>query len=330
MKKLQWGILGAAKIAREHLIPAIQKSQTSEVLAVASRSSDKAKTCADKFSIPKAYGSYDALLADPDIDIVYNPMPNHMHVPWSIKAIEAGKHVLCEKPLGLSAKDIEPLLAVAKSNPQLRVMEAFMYRLHPQWIKAKDIIESGELGDIKIVDAVFTYNSFDPDNVRYQKDIGGGALLDVGCYCISASRYLFGAEPKRVMASLEQDPNCDVDRHVTGMLNFNSGMAKFSSSMQVECTQGVTVLGTKGRMVMESPFFLPDHQLSKITLSKDGEESTFTFEGINHYVSQVDALAKSIMADESTPIPLSDAQNNMKVIDGIFESDRLGAWVELK
>ncbi len=329
MKKLKWGVLGCAKIAREHLIPAIQQSTTSEVVAIASRSLEKAKGVAEEFNIPKAYDSYSELLDDPDIDIIYNPMPNHLHVPWSVKAVEAGKHVLCEKPLGLSADDIQPLLASVQKHPNIRVMEAFMYRFHPQWVKAKEIMDSGVLGDIKLMDATFTYNSFDPDNVRYQKEIGGGGLLDVGCYCISAARYLFAREPKRVIGVLEEEPSCKVDRHVTGMLDFTDGMARFSSSMQVECTQNVSVLGTKGRMVLESPFFLPEHKQSRILLTCEGVEEVISIDNVNHYVCQVDALAGAIQSSQSVPTPLSDALANMKVIDALFESNIKNAWVKV-
>ena len=331
MTKLRWGILGCAKIAREHLIPAIQASSCAEVVAAASRSLDSAESFASDLNIPKAYGSYQALLDDPTIDAVYNPMPNHLHVPWSVKALEAGKHVLCEKPLGLTAADLNPLISAAAKYPNLLVREAFMYRFHPQWLEAKKIVESGALGEIKSLDATFTYNSFDPENVRYKAEWGGGGLLDVGCYCVSAARYLFGGEPQRVISTLDLDPRCAVDRHASGLLEFESGSARFTCSMQVESTQNVSVLGTKGRLVIESPFYLPADGQSRLLLSIDGCTEQKVFANENHYQHQIESFAKIVGERQfDSSLALNEALCNMKVLDALFQSNKSASWVHVE
>ena len=211
MKKLRWGVLSSAKIGREKVIPAIQISHLGEVVAIASRNQENADLAAKELGIARAHSSYEALLADPEVDAIYNPLPNHLHVPWTIKALEAGKHVLCEKPLGLNTADVRKLIEVAQQYPHLRVMEAFMYRFHPQWKTVVKLVREGRIGKIRSVHSNFSYNNHEADNIRNIVDWGGGALMDIGCYCISLSRLIYGAEPSRVVGQITPFPGHDVD-----------------------------------------------------------------------------------------------------------------------
>ncbi|MBU2985225.1 Gfo/Idh/MocA family oxidoreductase [Saccharophagus degradans] len=328
MKKIRWGIVSTAKIAREWLIPALHASQHAEVVAVASRDLAKAEAFAEKAGIPKAYGSYEALLADPNVDAIYNPLPNDQHVPVSMQAIKAGKHVLCEKPLGMDAANIQPLLELAAANPQLVVMEAFMYRFHPQWVKVREIIESGDLGQINAVEADFTYFNRDENNVRNKPGIGGGGLLDIGCYCISAARFIFGREPKRVTGMLDIDPQFGVDRHATGLLDFGPGMATFYCSTQSDSSQWVKISGEKGSLIVENPFYRRDMP-SRLLLRNGDTDKEIVVGHYNHYVQQVDAFCAAINESLPAPTPLSDALGNIKVIDAVFKAAEKGAWVNV-
>ena len=226
--KIKWGILSTARIGLEKVIPALQRSEFGEVVAIASRDQKKADGAAKKLSIPRAYDSYEQLLADPDIDAVYNPMPNHLHVPWTIKAIKAGKHVLVEKPIALSAEEAKELIRESDEHPDVKVMEAFMYRFHPQWQRAKELVQQGAIGDLRTVNSFFSYHNDDPDNIRNQPLIGGGGLMDIGCYCISLSRFLFGREPERVTGTVDFDPRFQTDRMASGMMQFGNGTATFT------------------------------------------------------------------------------------------------------
>jgi predicted dehydrogenase len=227
-RKIRWGVLGVAKIATEKVIPAMQKCQDAEVAAIASRTLEKAQAAARRLGLGKVYGSYEELLADPDIDAIYNPLPNHLHVPWSIKALEAGKHVLCEKPIGLSAADGQTLVEAGRRHPRLKLMEAFMYRHHPQWITARRLVAEGRIGPLCTVQTLFSYFNDNPRDVRNQAAIGGGGLLDIGCYAVSLSRFLFDREPQRVLGIVEFDPQFGTDRLASGMLDFGSGTGTFT------------------------------------------------------------------------------------------------------
>lgn len=328
MRKIRWGIVSTAKIAREWLIPAIHASEYAEVVAVGSRDLAKAQAFADKTGIAKAYGSYEDLLADPAIDAIYNPLPNNLHVPITMQAIEAGKHVLCEKPLGMDVKDIEPLLSLAQKNAHLVVMEAFMYRFHPQWLKVRELIDSGELGEINAVEADFTYFNRDEANVRNQPGIGGGGLLDIGCYCISAARFIFGREPIRVSGLLDMDPDFGVDRHASGLLDFSPGMATFYCSTQSDGSQWVKISGSKASLIIQNPFYRRDVP-STLILRKGDTDEEIVVGQFNHYVEQVNAFCGAIRNGGPAPTPLSDALGNMKAIDGVFESAKQGGWVTL-
>ena len=333
MKVLRWGIMGNAKIARDWLIPAIQESRHADLAAVASRDLHRARALADSLSedseTPLAFGSYKELLASDAIDAVYIPLPNHLHVPWSIRALEAGKHVLCEKPLGLNSGEVKQLQEVSSRFPELLVMEAFMYRFHPQWQRVRELIESGILGQIEHVQASFTYNNTDPENVRNMPGIGGGGLMDVGCYCISAARFIFRKEPLRVVGSLDRDPGFGTDRHASGILDFGQGMATFHCSTQSHSSQMVKIIGDKGTLEVENPFFRREGIPSRLFLYRNDVAETIVIGSFNHYVCQVDAFCQAALNQLAAPTPLDDALANMKVIDAMFTSASENAWDDI-
>jgi predicted dehydrogenase len=319
MRKVNWGIISTANIGLNHVIPGMQKGKFSNIMAISSRNSATAEKAAEDLGIAKAYGSYEELLADDEIEAVYNPLPNHLHVPMTIKALKAGKHVLCEKPIALNAKEAEELLEVTKKYPDLKVIEAFMYRFHPQWEEVKKWIKEDEIGDIKTIQSAFTYFNDNPEDIRNKADIGGGGLMDIGCYCISASRYLMESEPTKVYGEIERDPEFGTDILTSGILTFSKGTASFICSTQSSPRQSLTVYGTDGLIEMEIPFN-PLENETTITLKKDGEVIMSKKLQANHYTLQGDHFSKAILENKSVPTPLKDALNNMKVIDGIFES----------
>jgi predicted dehydrogenase len=325
--KVRWGVLGTAKIGTMKVIPAMQRGAYTEVTAIASRDVERARAVARQLGIPKAYGSYEELLADPEVDAVYNPMPNHLHVPWAIKAIEAGKHVLCEKPIGLSSAEGERLLEAARRHPKLKVMEAFMYRHHPQWRRAKQIVDEGGVGELKTIQSFFSYFNNDPANIRNNPEIGGGGLMDIGCYNISLSRFIFGEEPRRVFGVAEFDPQFKTDRIASGVLDFGRGTSTFTCSTQLTPYQRVNIFGTMGRVEIEIPFNAPPDQPCRLWhQTADGVEEV-TFEVCDQYTIQGDLMSQAILNDTPVPTPLADAVANMKVIEAVFESARRGAWV---
>lgn len=304
----------------------MMQSERCEIAAISSRDLRKAQLAAESLGIPKAYGSYEALLADPDIDAVYNPLPNHLHVDWSIKALKAGKHVLCEKPLGLDTMDAQRLLDAAAQYPHLKVMEAFMYRFHPQWVAAQAWVKAGKVGELKTIHSFFSYFNDDPNNIRNQADIGGGGLLDIGCYCISLSRFLFGRNPKRVLGIVETDPLLKTDRMASGLLDFGEGTSSFTCSTQLSSYQRVQILGTEGRIEIEIPFNAPPDKETRIWLhGNEGTEET-TFSICDQYTLQGDVFAKAILENTPVPTPLTDAIENMAVIDALFESSKRSSW----
>jgi predicted dehydrogenase len=327
MRKVRWGILSTAKIGTQKVIPAMQRGQYSEVVALASRDLAKAQAEAASLGIPKAYGSYEELLADPEIEAIYNPMPNHLHVPWSIKAIEAGKHVLCEKPISLTTAEAESLLAVARQHPQIKVMEAFMYRLHPQWQRAKEIVSSGGIGELRTIQSFFSYFNNDPNNIRNMADIGGGGLMDIGCYNISLSRFIFGSEPKRVLGIVEYDPNFNTDRLASGILDFGNGTATFTCSTQLSSYQRVNIFGTEGRIEIEIPFNAPPDRPCRIWHQRGGEIEEIVFDTVDQYTIQGDLFSQAVLNDTPVPTPLEDGIENMRIIEAIVASGRANGWV---
>jgi len=329
MQKLRWGILSSAKIGRTKVIPAIQASLLGEVVAIASRTQESAEKAADELGIKRAHGSYEALLADPDIDAIYNPLPNHLHVPWSIKAIEAGKHLLCEKPLGLNTADVEKLMKVAEQNPQVSVMEAFMYRFHPQWKTAKKLVQDGTIGQVRSIHSHFAYNSHEQDNIRNVAEWGGGALMDIGCYSISLSRFIYDEEPLRVLGHITPYAGYEVDCFVSGILEFADGNATFTASTKSEAEQYVEIHGEHGSILIPLPFNPIADSITHIVLTRDGVRENIVQLPSDHYRNMSDAFAESINLKQAVPTPLSDALANMKVIDTIFASAKDSCWISI-
>jgi predicted dehydrogenase len=326
MDKIRWGVLSTAKIARQYVIPAVQQSRLGTVRAIASRDPVRARSVAEEFDIEKACGSYEELLADPDVDAVYNPLPNHLHVPWSIRALAAGKHVLCEKPIGLSAAEAEELVAAAAARPRLKVMEAFMYRFHPQWQTARELVHAGRIGQLRTIQTFFCYHNADPRNIRNQRDIGGGALMDIGCYAVSLSRFIFAAEPVRVLGHVERDPALGVDRLTSAVLEFYQGTSTFTCSTQLAPYQRVNIFGTTGRVEIEIPFNAPVDRPTRIWLQRGPVAEEMPFDTCNQYTLQTDAFARAVLDDAAVPTPLADAVANMRVIERVLASAEQGGW----
>ncbi len=329
MRKIHWGVLSTAKIGRVKVIPAMQQGKYSEVVGIASRNLEKAEPVARELGIPKAYGSYQALLADPDIEAIYNPLPNHLHVPLSIQALEAGKHVLCEKPIAITTAEAEKLVRAGQKYPHLKLMEAFMYRLHPQWEKAKELVLTGKIGNLRTIHSIFSYYNVDPLNLRNMADIGGGGLLDIGCYSISLSRFIFGTEPGRVCGIVEYDPDFKIDRLASGILDFGSGTATFTCSTQLSYFQRVQIFGTEGRIEIEIPFNAPIDRPTRLWLQQNDRPEEIQFEICNQYTIQGDRFSLAILNDSPVPIPIEDAVANMKVIEAILESGKTNGWVKI-
>ena len=326
MTKIRWGILSTARIGTKQVIPAMQQGQYCEVTAISSRDMDRAQAAAETLDIPKAYGSYEELLADPEIDAVYNPLPNHLHVPWSIKALEAGKHVLCEKPIALSAAEGQQLVDAAREHPHLKVMEAFMYRHHPQWQLAKRLVNEGQIGELRTIQTIFSYYLVDPKNVRNQADIGGGGLMDIGCYAISLSRFIFDAEPERVVGIVEFDPLFETDRLTSAIMDFGRGTATFTCGTQLVDYQRVNILGTQGRVEIEIAFNAPPDRPCRVWHQRGDEIEEILLPVVDQYTIQGDLFAQAILNDTPVPTPIEDAVANMQVIERIFESAREGTW----
>jgi predicted dehydrogenase len=329
-KKVQWGVLGAASIAVRKVIPGMQKGDWSKVAAIASRDIAKARTAAEDLEIGKFYGSYEELLADPEIEAVYNPLPNHLHVPWSIKAAEAGKHVLCEKPIALNAAEARTLLD-ARNAHGVKIGEAFMVKTHPQWLRTRALIREGRIGQLKVIIGAFSYFNVDPQNVRSKPEWGGGGLLDIGCYPITMSRFMFEAEPLRVSGVVERDPAFGTDRLASGIMEFDGGQAIFTCGTQIVPYQRMQFLGTKGRIEIQIPFNSPVTEPTKIFID-DGTDlaggaiKAETIPARDQYTIQGDAFSKAIREGSNVPVPLEDAIANMEVIDAIFCSAESGKW----
>lgn len=322
MKKIRFGVISTAKIAVQKVIPAIQNSELCEVAAISSRNLERAQSVADELSIPKAYGSYKELLDDPDIDVIYNPLPNNLHVTWSVKALEAGKHVLCEKPIGMDAEEARQLEAISQNFPGLKISEAFMYRQHPRWKRTVELVQSKAIGEIRAIHSFFSYYNDDPENYRNSAHMGGGGLMDIGCYSISLSRLLFGSEPIAVHGELEYDPGFKTDRLASGLLRFENGMSVFTCSTQCFKDQYVKVFGTKGKIEMDWPFNPDFTKTQKLQVVIGDEETVEEFAPCDHFTLQADAFAKCILEDGPVPVSLEDSINNMEVIDAMRRETR--------
>jgi predicted dehydrogenase len=333
MKKVRWGVLSTAAIGVKKVIPGMQLGQYSEIAAIASRGLDKAKAAADELGIAKAYGSYEELLADPEIDAIYNPLPNQMHVPWTAKAAEAGKHVLCEKPLSMTVAEAESLLEV-RNRKGVKIGEAFMIRSFTQWLRLQELLREGRIGELRAVTAFFSYFNTDPTNIRNMVETGGGALYDIGCYCIQSARTGFGTQPTRVVGLIERDPAMGTDRLTSALMEFPGGQATFTCSTQTIPYQRVHFVGAKGRIEIEIPFNAPKDRPTRLFIDETGDifgtdVVTEEFPTADQYTMQGDAFSKAILEGGEVPVTLEDGLANMAVIEAIFRSAEMSGWVKL-
>ena len=328
--RVRWGVLSTAAIGVKKVIPGMQKGEWSEVTAIASRDLRKAEAVARELGIAKAYGSYEEILSDPQIEAIYNPLPNQLHVPWSIKAAEAGKHVLCEKPLSLTVAEARALLAV-QGRTGVKIGEAFMVRTHPQWLRARELVQSGRIGPLRAIVGFFSYFNVDPANIRNIAEYGGGALMDVGCYPVTTSRFMFGEEPSRVFGLVERDPAMKVDRLTSAILDFSFGQSTFTCSTQLVPYQRMHFLGTKGRIEIEIPLNAPNDRPCRIFID-DGRDifgsgiTSEAFPTCDQYSIQGDIFSKAVREGGDVPVSLGDAVKNMAVIEAIFRSAESGRW----
>lgn len=328
--KVKWGVLGVAAIAVKKVIPGMQKGSLSEITAIASRDAGRAEKAAKSLGIRKAYGSYEDLLADPEVEAIYNPLPNHLHVPWSIKAAEAGKHVLCEKPLSMSVAEAKELLRV-RDRTGVKIGEAFMVKTHPQWLRTRELIRKGVVGELRAIVGVFSYFNRDPQNVRNIAEWGGGGMMDIGCYPITTSRFIFAEEPVSVLGLIEKDPEFTTDRLASAILEFPSGQAVFTCSTQLVPYQRMQFLGTRGRIEMEIPFNAPPDRPTRLFID-DGRDvfgggiRIETIPVCDQYTVQGDAFSQAIQEGTEVPVPLEDAIANMAVIEAVFRAGESGHW----
>ena len=329
MSKIKWGVISTANIGTAKVIPAMQRGTYSEIIAIASRNIATAQKAAQELKIAKAYGSYEEILADKEIDAIYIPLPNHLHVEWLLKSLQAGKHVLCEKPITMNYQDAQDLYKDIKKFPELKVMEAFMYRHHPHIQHTKKLILDGVIGELKNMHAVFTYYNVDPKNIRNMADIGGGGLLDIGCYCISISRFMFDAEPLRVNAVIDFDPEFKTDRLVSAVLEFEKGSSTFSCSTQLSHHQHALIFGTEGKIELRQPFTPQADEKTVIMKTDSNGFEEIQFDAVDQYTLQGDYFSKAIIEDSEVFTPLEDALANMKVINAVIESARKGTSVEV-
>lgn len=331
-RKIKWGILSTANIGMQKVIPAMLKCTNLEITGIASRNESDAKIAAAKLGIPRSYGSYDALLEDPEIEAIYNPLPNHIHYEWTKKAIEKGKHVLCEKPLTLKKAEIIELI-VLRNNFNVKVGEAFMVHTHPQWVDAVKRIKQGELGKLRAIQGFFSYYKTDPDNIRNIHEYGGGAMWDIGCYPIHTSRFAFGEEPRRVLSLIDRDPKLKIDRLASIILDYPSGQCIFTVSTQLVAHQRMMFFGEDKKLEIEIPFNAPNDRTCKVYLG-DGDlfqtdRKEISFEICDQYQVQGEVFSEAIISDIDVPVSLEDAYKNTSVIEAIFESEKCGGWVEI-
>jgi predicted dehydrogenase len=328
--KVRWGVLGVAGIATRKVIPAMQQGELSTVTAIASRDAQKASAAAAALGIPKAYGSYEALLDDPEIDAVYNPLPNDLHVPWSIRAAERGKHVLCEKPIALSSAQARELVAV-RDRTGVKMQEAFMVRTHPQWLRARDLVRDGRIGEPRAMAGVFSYFNDDPANIRNVPEMGGGALMDIGCYLINTSRFIFGREPDRVAGAVSRDPRYGIDRLTSMLLDYGGVHLVGTCSMQMVYYQRMQIFGSRGLVDIKIPFNAPRDRPCEIVVDTGadlfgGGQERIEIPVCDQYTIQGDLFSKAILDDTEVPEPLEDAVRNMECIEAVFRSAETGQW----
>jgi predicted dehydrogenase len=322
--RIRWGILSTARIGTEHVIPAMRKTSNSIAAAIASRDLNRGRQVAESLEIDTVHGSYEDLLADDGIDAVYVPLPNHLHRDWTIAAARAGKHVLCEKPMALTAAEAQHMVEVCEAEG-VKFMEAFMYRLHPSWVRVRELVMSGTIGELRAVQARFSYFNDDPDDIRNIVDYGGGALMDIGCYPINVARMLYGSEPTSVTGLVRRDPRFGTDVVTTGLMEFGRGQASFICSTQMEPDQRVHILGAEGRLEVEIPFNIPPDREARILLTRGGDPPvspdtvTISVPPADQYAIELEEFARSILDDLPVPTPPVDGVANMAVIEQILE-----------
>lgn len=331
--KLRWGVLSSSKFFLTKVLPAMQQSGEMELVAIASRDAAKSAALAAQYGIPHSFGSYEELLADPSIDVVYNPLPNHLHVPWSIAAAKAGKHVLCEKPLALTETELDQLLAV-RAETSVKVGEAFMVATHPQWLRARQIVQQGLLGELRAVQGFFSYHNVDPANIRNNASVGGGAIWDIGCYPTFTTRFVTGQEPLRVLGLLRRDPNFATDRISWATMDFADFTLQFTVSTQCVPYQKMHFFGTKARLEIEIPFNAPPDRPCRLLLDtgKDlfgGGLSVEEMPVVDQYTVEVDAFTRAVRDGGPEPVTLENARGNLRALRAIFASAETGAWVTL-
>jgi len=327
--EIVWGILGTAKINDKIVVP-MHNAPKCRVKGIASRSAQKAREAAAKYGLAVAYDGYEALLADPEIDAVYIPLPNHLHVEWSIKSVEAGKHVLCEKPIGLDAQQVERLIAAREKSGRY-IQEAFMVRTHPQWLKVRTLIDEGAIGELRAVTGGFTYYNTNAHDIRNQNELGGGGLLDIGCYPITTSRFITGREPRKVVALTERDPTFEVDRLGSVLMDFEGVQASFFYSTQIHPYQRMQFHGTTGRIEVEIPFNAPNDRPTRLLVSGPagagaGTDRWLELPVCDQYGVAAAVFAQAILSGGPQAIALEDTRANMRVIDAVFRSARSGSW----
>ena len=329
MKKVIWGVVSTAKIGLKRVLPGMQKSELIEIRAIASRSAPAAREAAQALGIPRAYGSYEELFADPQIEAVYNPLPNHLHVPVTLQAAAAGKHVLCEKPIALTADEAERLRAAAR---KVHIMEAFMVRFHPQWLRARELVRQGRVGTLRAVQMLFCYYNDDPRNIRNMAAIGGGALYDIGCYPIVAGRFLFDAEPERAIALFDRDPGFGTDRLTSALVDFGGGRhLDFTVSTQCVPFQRTQICGSKGRIEIQIPVNAPQGVETRLSVDDgtalDGSSARVeTLAASDQYMLQGEVFSRAVRGEIELPYGVEDAVRNMRVLDALFRSEKSGRW----
>jgi predicted dehydrogenase len=326
--RVRWGILSSSKFARTKVIPALLRAESLEVAAIASRDIATAKSHAAPFGIPTAYGSYEELLADPTIDVIYNPLPNHLHIPWSIRAAQAGKHVLCEKPLGLNAGEVDALIA-ARDAAGVVVGEAFMVATHPQWLWTKAAIDEGKIGRLRAIQGFFSYTNTDAANIRNRADAGGGAMMDIGCYPIFTSRFVVGRDPIRACAQIELDPQFQTDRLSSVILDYGDVHCQFTCSTQLNPYQRMHFHGVAGRIEIEIPFNAPPDKATQVFIDSGSGPVTQTFDICDQYTIEGEAFTAAVRGERAVPVSLESSKSNMRTIDAVFQSARENRWVAL-
>ena len=328
MKPVRWGVLGVSKHFIYRVLTPLQKIPDAELIGISSRNPERAKNIAKRYCIPNAYSSYEELLRDSSVEAVYIPLPNHLHLTWIKKAADAGKHILCEKPLALNAREASEAMAYAREKGVM-LMEAFMYRFHPLWKRAREIIQVGEIGQINAIHAIFTFHTTDPTNIRNSLEKGGGSLLDIGCYAVSMARLILNLEPKRVISLVKRDPGFGTDILFSGILDFIDAHALFTVSTQTSRAQALGVYGSNGSMIIPIAINIFSDVPATMMVTTDMGTREIQLGSVDQFGLEFEEFSRAIRGERSVPIPPEDTINNLKVLDKLFESEESGEWEEV-